>query len=103
MGPLIAVSQAVFTKEPVEGLVAASADTAMVLMRGYITYNLLVVLLSQLILQLIYVNIVLYYRDLGLLGRNVDMLKQIAYLQGEVNVYVYRVPDFNRVPKFIIL
>lgn len=73
MGPLVAVSQAVFTKEPVEGLVAASADTAMVLMRGYITYNLLVVLLSQLILQLIYVNIVLYYRDLGLLGRNVDM------------------------------
>lgn len=74
MGPLVAVSQAVFTKEPVEGLVAASADTAMVLMRGYIAYNLLVVLLSQLlILQLIYVSIVLNYRDSGHLGRNVDM------------------------------
>lgn len=71
---MVAVSQAVFTKEPVEGLVAASADTAMVLMRGYIAYNLLVVLLSQLLfVQLIYVSIVFYYRDLGHLGRNVDM------------------------------
>lgn len=70
---MVAVSQAVFTKEPVEGLVAASADTAMVLMRGYIAYNLVVLLSQLLFVQLIYVSIVFYYRDLGHLGRNVDM------------------------------
>ena len=66
MGPVVAVSQAVFTKEPVEGLVAASADTAMVLMRGDIAYNLLVVLFCQLLfVQLIYVSIVFITGTLG--------------------------------------
>lgn len=50
MDPVVAVSQAVFTKEPVEGLVGASADTAIVLMRGYIAYDQLVVLLCRLYL-----------------------------------------------------